>query len=101
MAVPINPAIFANGRDIEGKSSEDLSELRRLGLGIIYLGLESGDDSVLKRVRKVDSSDAMVRAVIKARQCGLQVSVIVLLGLAGREGSGGHAKKRHDKDSTR
>ena len=85
--------IYANGRDIEGKSSEDLSELRRLGLGIIYLGLESGDDSVLKRVRKVDSSDAMVRAVIKARQCGLQVSVIVLLGLAGREGSGDHAIK--------
>jgi radical SAM superfamily enzyme YgiQ (UPF0313 family) len=85
--------IYANGCDIEGKSSEELSELRRLGLGIIYLGLESGDDRVLKRVNKVDSSDEMVRAVIKAKQCGSQVSVIVLLGLAGREGSREHAIK--------
>jgi radical SAM superfamily enzyme YgiQ (UPF0313 family) len=85
--------IYANGCDIEGKSREELRELRELGLGIVYLGLESGDDRVLKKVRKVDTSEQMVAAVIKAKECGIQTSVIVLLGLAGRDGSHDHAIK--------
>jgi radical SAM superfamily enzyme YgiQ (UPF0313 family) len=85
--------IYANGRDINDKSEEELRELSRLGLGIVYMGLESGDDRVLERVRKKDRSDDMVRAVIKAKACGLQTSVIVLLGLGGSEGSRDHAMK--------
>jgi radical SAM superfamily enzyme YgiQ (UPF0313 family) len=85
--------IYANGCDIEGKSAEELAELRELGLGIVYVGLESGDDVVLKRVRKVDSSEEMVQAVLKARKAGIKTSVIVLLGLGGRERSTIHAKK--------
>jgi radical SAM superfamily enzyme YgiQ (UPF0313 family) len=85
--------IYANGRDINDKSEEELRELSRLGLGIVYMGLESGDDRVLERVRKRDRSGDMVRAAIKAKECGLQTSVIVLLGLGGREGSRDHAMK--------
>lgn len=84
---------YANGRDINEKSEEELRELAHMGLKILYLGLESGDDRVLQRVRKRDSSEDMVRAVIKARECGMQVSVIVLLGLGGREGSREHAAR--------
>ncbi|NPV58945.1 MAG: radical SAM protein [Actinobacteria bacterium] len=83
--------IYANGADINAKSEEELRDLRRLGLGIIYLGLESGDDEVLRRVRKKDDSERMVEAVLKAKRCGMAVSVIVLLGLGGREGSRRHA----------
>jgi radical SAM superfamily enzyme YgiQ (UPF0313 family) len=83
--------IYANGRDILKKSREELTALKRLGLGIIYLGLESGDDRVLQRVRKKDSSREMVDAVIKAKDCGILTSVIVLLGLGGKEGSEDHA----------
>ena len=82
---------YANGGDINAKSEEELRELARMGLGILYLGLESGDDRVLERVRKRDSSEEMVWAAVKARKCGMQVSVIVLLGLGGREGSREHA----------
>jgi radical SAM superfamily enzyme YgiQ (UPF0313 family) len=85
--------IYANGRDINEKTHDDLSELNRLGLGIVYLGLESGDDRVLARVRKKDSSQEMIDAVIKARECGIKASVIVLLGLGGEEGSRDHAVK--------
>ncbi|MBC7254202.1 MAG: radical SAM protein [Actinobacteria bacterium] len=84
--------IYANGRDINRKSREELRGLAELGLGIVYLGLESGDDLVLRRVRKQDTSEEMVEAVLKARECGLKASVIVLLGLAGREGSLRHAR---------
>ncbi len=83
--------IYANGADINAKSEDELGRLSRLGLGMVYLGLESGDDEVLRRVRKKDSSGEMVEAVLKAKGCGMKVSVIVLLGLGGREGSRRHA----------
>ncbi len=83
--------IYANGADINAKSEEELTRLSRLGLGIIYMGLESGDDEVLRRVRKKDSSDEMVEAARKAKRCGIAVSVIVLLGIGGRQGSQRHA----------
>jgi len=84
--------IYANGRDINRKSREELRRLAELGLGIVYLGLESGDDLVLRRVRKLDTSEEMVEAVLKARDCGMKASVIVLLGLAGKEDSLRHAR---------
>ncbi len=83
--------IYANGRDINEKSEEELRRLAELGLGIVYMGLESGDDRVLERVRKKDRCDDMVEAVHKAKECGIAASVIVLLGLGGREGSREHA----------
>jgi len=85
--------VYANGKDINEKSEEELRELVRLGLGIVYMGLESGDDRVLERVSKRDRSEDMIGAVIKAKACGLKTSVIVLLGLGGREGSRDHAEK--------
>ncbi|MDY6795794.1 MAG: radical SAM protein [Actinomycetota bacterium] len=83
--------IYANGRDILEKSDEELEEFRRLRLGIVYMGLESGDDEVLRKVRKRDSSGEMIEAVSRARENGMEASVIVLLGLAGEEGSQRHA----------
>src|SRR4030042_3398995 len=52
--------IYANGRDIAEKSQLELEELSSLGLGILYLGLESGDDRVLEKVPKRDSCRARV-----------------------------------------
>jgi len=83
--------VYANGRDINEKTEDELRDLAGLGLGIVYMGLESGDDRVLERVRKRDRSEDMIAAALKAKRCGLQVSVIVLLGLGGREGSRMHA----------
>lgn len=85
--------IYANGRDIMAKREEELRELRSMGLGIVYMGLESGDDDVLRRVRKRDSSEEMIEAVLKAKESGIETSVIVLLGLGGVEGSERHAVK--------
>lgn len=86
-------AVYANGVDINEKSRGELEELNCLGLGIIYLGLESGDNRVLRKVRKRDTSEKMVEATVKAGECGIETSVIVLLGLGGEEGSEDHAVK--------
>jgi radical SAM superfamily enzyme YgiQ (UPF0313 family) len=85
--------IYANARDILDKSDADLATLQERKLEIIYLGLESGSDEVLRRVRKGATGAGMVEAVQKAKHAGLRVSVIALLGLGGVELSAQHAEE--------
>lgn len=83
--------IYANARDILKKSDEELRELTERKLGIIYIGLESGSDEVLKRVEKGATVRQIIDSVRKAQNVGLKVSVIALIGLGGRELSHEHA----------
>jgi radical SAM superfamily enzyme YgiQ (UPF0313 family) len=83
--------IYANAYDINEKSDAELRRLSGMGLAIVYLGLESGDDRVLARVRKKDGCEGMIEAVLRLKRCSIATSVIVLLGLGGREGSREHA----------
>ena len=83
--------IYANARDILRKSDADLAVLRRKKLQIVYLGLESGSDEVLRLIDKRATAAEMIEAVHKARNAGIRVSVIALLGLGGVELSAQHA----------
>jgi radical SAM superfamily enzyme YgiQ (UPF0313 family) len=74
---------YANARDILNKSDADLTLLREKKLQILYLGLESGSDGVLRRVNKGATAAEMVQAVQKAKLAGMRVSVIALLGIGG------------------
>lgn len=85
-------SLYANGRSILAKSDAELAELRRLKLHTLYLGLESGDGEVLRRQGKTDTVDEMVGAAQRAQAQGLRLSVMVLLGLGGRERSRRHAR---------
>ena len=84
--------IYTNARDLLKKSSADLALLQSKGLGIVYLGLESGDDQVLSQVCKGATAAEMVQAARKARPAGLRVSVIAILGIGGPELSARHAQ---------
>ncbi len=84
--------IYANAVDVLKKSAEELRELKDLGLGIIYLGLESGNAEVLKRIRKNATAEQMVRAARRVREAGILLSVTVLLGIGGIELSQVHAE---------
>jgi len=84
--------IYANAKSLRKKSLEELIELRENGLGIIYLGVESGDDDVLKSVNKNANAQNLIDMGRKVRQAGIKLSVTVLLGIAGRERSLEHAK---------
>ena len=77
--------IYANARDILKKTDQQLRELCRHKLSIIYIGLESGSDEVLRRVRKGATSQEMIEGVRKAKVAGIKVSVIGLLGLGGHD----------------
>ncbi len=83
--------VYASARDILEKSDDELAVLREKKLQIVYLGLESGSDEVLRRVNKRDSAADMIEAVCKAKRAGMRVSVIALLGLGGVELSAQHA----------
>ncbi|MBT4637931.1 MAG: radical SAM protein [Deltaproteobacteria bacterium] len=74
------------------KSIDELKQLRAGGLTKAYLGVESGDDRVLKAIRKGVDSSQMLQAGLNIVECGMSLSAMVMLGLAGRgEGSKTHA----------
>ncbi|MBN2473543.1 MAG: radical SAM protein [Pirellulales bacterium] len=85
--------VYANARDLLQKHEADLAMLSRKKLQIVYLGLESGSDEVLRRVGKGATAADMVEGVLKAKRAGLRVSVIALLGLGGADLSSQHAEE--------
>jgi radical SAM superfamily enzyme YgiQ (UPF0313 family) len=84
--------IYANAVDVLKKDVEELKELKKLGLGILYLGLESGNAEVLKRIRKNATAEQMIRAAQRVKEAGILLSVTVLLGVGGIELSQAHAE---------
>ncbi len=85
--------IYANAKDILKKDVEELKALKDLGLGIIYLGLESGHPEVLKRIKKNATIDQLIRASKRVKESGILLSVTVILGLGGVEMSRAHAEE--------
>ena len=83
---------YANAKGVRKKSLEELIQLKENGLGIVYLGVESGDDEVLKSVNKGTNAQNLIDMGRKVREAGIKLSVTVLLGIAGRERSLRHAK---------
>jgi radical SAM superfamily enzyme YgiQ (UPF0313 family) len=84
--------VYANTKGIRMKTPEELKELRDLGLGIAYMGLETGDDETLKAVNKGAAAQTMIEMGRKIRAAGIKLSITVLLGIAGRERSQIHAE---------
>lgn len=85
-------SMYASPASILKKSDQDLAAVRAAGVKLLYLGLESGDDAVLKKIDKGATADEIVTACIRARQAGFAVSVTAINGLAGAEGSAAHAQ---------
>ncbi len=83
--------VYANAKDILRKRAEELKALKELGLGIIYLGLESGDPEVLKRIKKNATVEQLIDAGKRVKESGILLSVTVILGIGGVEGSRRHA----------
>ena len=84
---------YANTKGIGRKSPEQLRELRDLGLSILYMGLESGDDVTLKNINKGADARQMIEMGRKVRAAGIKLSITVLLGIAGKERSSIHAEE--------
>ena len=83
---------YANAKSIRMKSLEELIELREKKLGILYLGVETGDDETLKKINKGTTARNLIEMGRKVKEAGIKLSVTVLLGIAGTERSLIHAK---------
>ena len=83
---------YGGARFIKGRSVEALRRLRQAGLTTLYFGLESGDDEVLAAMNKGVDSEDMIRAALKVKEAGIDLSVYILLGLGGEERWRQHAE---------
>jgi radical SAM superfamily enzyme YgiQ (UPF0313 family) len=82
---------YATAMNLLEKTPEELRRLRELGLKLLYIGPESGDDVTLKRIAKGADFADHVGAARKADGAGMKQSVIFLLGAGGTERSTEHA----------
>jgi radical SAM superfamily enzyme YgiQ (UPF0313 family) len=84
--------IYASAGNILHKSLDDLKALHKLNLGIIYLGVETGDPVLLEKICKGATYDQLVEAAHRVKDAGIALSVTVLLGIGGIQGSEQHAR---------
>ena len=83
---------YANTKSISRKSTRELSDLREKGLDRIYLGVETGDDEIRKRVRKGSTAEQCLEMGRRIKEAGMRLTATVLLGIGGKEKSLAHAK---------
>jgi len=79
-------------RNVQKKSVAELRELADLGLSMVYVGAESGDDTVLQRINKGETFESSRDALQKLGEAGIKRSVMILNGLGGEIFSDQHAK---------
>jgi radical SAM superfamily enzyme YgiQ (UPF0313 family) len=84
--------VYGDTRSVGRKRVEELTALREAGLGIVYHGMESGDDETLRRIDKGGTAAECVETASKLRAAGIAHSVMVLLGVGGKDRSREHAK---------
>ncbi len=78
---------YATPQDMLEKSRSELKALRKAGIKLLYVGIESGDDVILENIRKGVTSEEIRDACLKAHECGFDLSVTVLTGIGGKERS--------------
>ncbi len=84
--------MYANTQNILRRSVAELQQLREAGLGILYLGIESGDDELLVWMKKGVTAAEMAEAGRRVKDAGIKLSVTVLLGIGAAGRSGEHAR---------
>jgi len=82
---------YAIPKDLKNKTLDELTALQKAGLKLIYVGIETGDDELLKLINKGETSESTVNSMNKAKDAGIKSSVMIINGLGGRKYSSQHA----------
>lgn len=82
---------YAAPGDILRKSVDELKQLREAGLQLLYYGMESGDSQTLKDIRKGVNGKQSIEVGKRVRAAGMDLSIMIILGIAGVPGSERHA----------
>ena len=84
--------VYANAKSIRKKSVEDLRRLRENGLGILYYGVETGDDEIRAAIQKGSTAAVCIEMGRRVKEAGILLSATVLLGIGGRGQSLRHSR---------
>ena len=82
---------YSMPKNLMQKSIEDLNALKSAGLDMVYLGIESGNDKILKKVTKGATSKMIIDSCNKAKEVNFILSCMVILGLGGKKYTLQHA----------
>jgi len=85
--------VYGSSQYIVKKKPHGLKQLAAAGLSRIHVGLESGDDVILKRIRKGTNSEEQIQAGRWVMEAGIELSAYVILGIGGKERTKSHAVK--------
>ena len=83
--------VYGSARYLQLKSSKEFLRLKEAGLTRIHSGMESGDDEVLRRIKKGFTASEMIEEGLKVRGAGIELSEYILIGIGGRERTQEHA----------
>ncbi|MGB6127671.1 MAG: radical SAM protein [Psychrilyobacter sp.] len=83
--------IYAHSNNLKTKSVEELKSLHSEGLNIIYVGIESGSDKILKKINKGITTSEMEKQLMKVSESGIKLSIMIISGLGGKELTYEHA----------
>lgn len=82
---------YALPKDILMKSNGELKDLRSLGLKLLYIGIETGDETLLSLIHKGETFNSTVDGILKAKEAGIESSIMIINGLGGRKYQEQHA----------
>lgn len=85
--------VYGRANDVLHKTPDELKELYENGVKMIYLGAESGNDEVLKKIQKGETAEDLIKAVHAIEESGIKASVTFISGIAGKAGWREHAVK--------
>ncbi len=87
---------YAMPKNILQKKDDELDKLRAAGLSMLYVGIETGNDALLKKVTKGATSKGIIQSCQRAKQHGYILSCMIILGLGGKTYT-----KEHIRDTAR
>lgn len=85
-------SVYATAQNLLEKTEQELNSLRDNGLSLIYFGIETGNDVLLKKINKGVTSKQMIEALYKASNANIKISATVILGLGGEVYSNEHIR---------
>ncbi len=86
-------SLYATTQNIQNKTSKELELLRENKLSLFYIGIESGNDTVLSKINKGVNSSEIIEALNKVSNANIKISATVILGIGGIIYSNLHAKQ--------
>jgi len=86
-------SLYATAQNILNKTSLQLEELSKNKLNLIYFGIESGEDIILKKINKGINQSDLIKSLNKASNANIKISATIILGIGGKKYSNYHIKQ--------